>query len=161
MDALNVLTLEQAKANLRIDADYTEDDTRITGLIKTAVALVEQYTGYYLYERDLVLQNYYKHCLDVNVWPINSVSGVDSSGDVVTVKVEYKCLDTLLFAPANTTITINAGYTEAVLGDMPEPFRDACYKIITYLYENRDAYTSTLPYDIQLLLNTYRRSPTI
>lgn len=41
-----MITLAEAKSQCRIDEDWSGEDTRLTSLIGTAVALVTQHTGY-------------------------------------------------------------------------------------------------------------------
>jgi uncharacterized phiE125 gp8 family phage protein len=49
-----VISLAEAKAFLRIDSDYDDDDTYITSLINVATQVVEEFT-----RRRLITQSYY------------------------------------------------------------------------------------------------------
>lgn len=155
MDALSVISLDQAKTHLVVLND-TFYDAQITGLIKTAVALVEQYTDYRLYQRDEDIQ--LLSCKqEVVTFPI-TISGITPTEAYKTfarsLSIIIECQNW-----CGTVINTSVGYSDVTL--IPQPLIGACYKIITYLFENKDAYEATLPYDVQLMLNPYRRSATI
>lgn len=161
MAALDVITLEQAKIYLVMDG-INDRDEEITRLIKTAISLIEQYTSYRLFARDeTVITTSCK--TSIPYFPINSKSiKLENGGDFAEVPYytfKQGSLDLYVNCPVQSTILLNTGYEEAT--DIPEPLISAAYKIITYLFENKDAYEATIPYDVQLLLNQYRRSATI
>lgn len=167
--ALDVITLDQAKDWLVVD--FSDADEIITRNIQTAIAWVEKYTNYYLYQRPVTIP--VTSCKTaISLYPIADIimKNGNGNGDVVTPVIYKGGLKTYVVYGASTglwittnagqnVITLNAGFTNP--SDIPAPLIDACYKLITYLYENRDAYSSTLPVDVQLLINQFRRSPTI
>ena len=158
MDALDVITLLDAKKELVVDATYTDRDAEITRLIQTAVAWVEQYTCYKLYERveTFIAYGWYT---ELPYYPIE-VTGVVHDGEAYPNYTEKQLpLGLWVGAPNQSVITANVGYTSAAL--IPQPLISACYKIITYLFENKDAYSIGLPVDVQVLINQYRRSATV
>lgn len=150
MDALNVITVDQAR-----DWLSATDDEGLERLIKTAVEWVERYTSYRLYERTETIAN--SRCeQSIALYPITvtSVTYQDLSAAkyekyVLPTKLKIKC-------PWNSVITLTVGYADAA--DIPGPLVDACYKLITYLYENRDMYQVGMPTDVQMLINQYRRA---
>lgn len=164
--ALDVITLDQAKDWLVVD--FSDADEIITRNIQTAVAWVEKYTNYYLYQRAVTIP--VTSCKTaISLYPIADIVMKNRNGDIVTPVIYQSALKTYVVYGASTglwvtnvgqnVVTLNAGFTNP--SDIPPPLIDACYKLITYLYENRDAYSSTLPVDIQLLVNQFRRSPTL
>lgn len=166
-NALDVITLEQAKNWLVVD--FPDADEIITRNIQTAVAWVEKYTNYYLYQRPVTIP--VTSCKTaISLYPIADIIMKDGNQNVVTPVIYQGALKTYVVYGASTglwittnvgqnVITLNAGFTNP--SNIPSPLLDACYKLITYLYENRDAYSSVLPVDIQLLLNEFRRSATL
>lgn len=160
MGAIDVIPLADAKRWLNVDDTYNDPD--ITRLISTAVAWIEKYTSYRLYPRDEVV--YTTNCVTyVPYFPINtkSINNFDGTPYVTADLYVYTFtpLSMVVNCPKLSTILLNTGYTDPA--QVPAPFIDACLKLITYLYENRDAYSTTLPLDIQVLINPYRRSPVI
>ena len=60
MAFLDVITLAEAKNYLRIDEDLTEDDVRLSSMIKTALHTIEWRTNVLLYSRnkEYLVQDY-------------------------------------------------------------------------------------------------------
>lgn len=145
MTALDVISLEEAKADLVVD--YPDKDNDIKRYIATAVAMVENYTGYMLYERETVYNVPYCGYVEVYNYPLTLPDGFKSIS---------RSLSTVVYGDNSVTATVGYSSKEAI----PSPLIDAAMKIVTYLFENRDIYTAGLPIDVQLLLNPYRRSAT-
>lgn len=158
MDELSVISLEQAKNHLVVlnDAFY---DAQITGIIKTAVGMVEQYTDYRLYQRDVTIPMV--NCnQDIALFPI-SITGVINGSTAQTYSTYQRTLSISVECSnwRNSVINTTVGYDDVT--KIPHPLIGACYKIITYLFENKDAYEATIPYDVQSMINQFRRSATI
>lgn len=147
MTALDVISLQSAKDYLRVD--YSDDDAIITRLIYTAVDRIEQYTHYMLYKRSTTYAMH-KNSIEIYDFPITIDTDHKFSQNVLSITV-YGCIGDNVHA----SIGYGAG------GNIPQPLISACYKLIAYLYENRDVYNVTLPLDVQMLVNQYRRSATI
>lgn len=154
-DALSVISLEQAKEFLVVDFD--DRDAEITRHIKSAIGYVETYTNHMLYSR-------------AKVYTILGSSGCTSRGSIeiydypITVNTTvsmttHNVLSITLFGTANQAINTTVGYNS--VNDIPGQILEAAYKLITYLFENKDIYSAGLPWDVQLLLNQWRRSATI
>lgn len=152
---LDVITLEQAKEFLVVDFD--DRDAEITRHIKSAIGYVETYTNHMLYSR-------------AKVYTILGSSGCTSRGSIeiydypITVNTPvsmttHNVLSITLFATANQSINATVGYNS--VDDIPGQILEAAYKLITYLFENKDIYSAGLPWDVQMLLNQWRRSATI
>jgi hypothetical protein len=155
MDALDVITLEAAKEYLVVD--FPDQDDNIRRLISTAVAMVEQYTGYRLYERDVTYT--VGRCeYEIVDYPVE-VTGVTLGGGVINYITEQAALSMYVRAPRGSVIAATVGYES--VSDIPAPLIDGALKILTYLYERRDIHTMNLPADVQGVLNQFRRSPSI
>lgn len=149
MTALDVISLDEAKEYLRVD--YDDQNNVITRNIKTAVSLIEEYTNIFLYEREKQYTVTGNCGIEIFDYPIELA---DSS-----LKVKQNVLSLTVFDKQGNSVLATVGYS--TIDYIPANLIDACYKLITYLYENRDAYTATLPVDVQLLVNQFRRNPTI
>jgi hypothetical protein len=156
MSPIDVISLQNARDWLVVDDNF--DDTIITRLINSAVSWVEQYTCYRLYARDETFIT--TSCkTSLPYFPINSKSiklKDDTDYTATNNTYFYAALSLIVDCPIQSTIMLNTGYTDPT--QIPSPLLEACYKLITYLYENRDAYGTQLPIDIQILINQFRRS---
>lgn len=150
---LEYITLQEAKNYLEVDfPDYDKD---IESAIIAAVDWVERYTCYRLYKRDEIMVS--SGCqMEIYDYPINSITVENDNGDDVAYKTTNRSLKVLLTTGEGATVTLNVGYD--LRDDVPSVLRIACFKLITYIYENRDAYQMGLPTDIQGLINQFRRA---
>lgn len=158
MTALDVISLEQAKNHLVVLNDNFYD-AQITGIIKTAVGIVEQYTDYRLYQRDITIP--LVGCRqEITQFPI-TISGVVNGTTPQAYKTYQKTLSIIVecYTWCNSVVNATVGYDYAA--NIPQPLIGACYKIITYLFENKDSYEATIPYDVQCMINQFRRSASI
>jgi hypothetical protein len=159
--ALDIITLQQAKDWLVVD--FPDNDAIITRNIQTAVAWVEKYTCYLLYSREINIPVLSSKTA-IPYYPLSNIVMENAAGEEVNAMISEGSTKTYVYYAGycglgQNKIAATAGYASIDL--IPAPLLDACYKLITYLYENRDAYSSTLPVDIQLLINQFRRSATI
>lgn len=158
MDELSVISLADAKDHLVVLNDDFYDK-QITGIIKIAVGMVEQYTDYRLYQRDVVIPMV--NCRqDIALFPI-TISGVVNGSTAQVYKTLQRTLSIEVECSTwrNSVINASVGYSDVT--QIPHPLIGACYKLITYLFENKDAYEATIPYDVQVMINQLRRSATI
>lgn len=181
MGPLDVITVAQAKNWLIVEDSV--DDADIERLIKTAVAWVETYTCYRFYQRTEIAYsfqapgfnpaNYFPPTgsgewtgtsgirvtptgVSVYAYPVTITSVKDQNNADAFYTTQYNPLKILIFTGPNCLITLQTGYADPA--SAPAPLLDACYKLITYLYNNRDMYPTNLPTDLQMLLNQYRRA---
>ncbi|NGM63502.1 phage gp6-like head-tail connector protein [Sphingobacterium sp. SGG-5] len=151
MDALHVISLQEAKDNLRVD--FPDDDNIIARLIKTSVDWVERYTCHTLYCREKKIVS--DGCtIEVYDYPVTVLSVV-KDGSPVNYTTQTRSDKLLIYAPKGALVTLKVGYDD--VRKVPGVLIEACHKLITYLYENRDAYSMGIPVDIQGLINQYRR----
>ena len=174
-----VISLSEAKAFLRIDSDYDDDNTYITSLINVATQVVEEFT-----RRRLMTQTYnifydeFPPYIDLQVGDVASVSGIkyfDESNTQVTLHSSNYDVDTKVRPGRiyesengdfpNTYERPNAVEVEFIVGgtasDVPAPIVQAIYIIVGRYYENRqDVVTGTiaseLPLMVDHLLTPYR-----
>lgn len=160
MIATDVISLDAAKNHLVVLNDDFYD-AQITGLINSAIAFVEQYTQYRLYQRNVTYP--INGCsADICDFPltIQSVTNADTT-PFTGYQTRVTPLRSYVFIPAynwnQPQLTINALIGYLNVSDIPGPLLSAAYKTLTYLFENKDLYGETIPSDLQLLLNPYRR----
>lgn len=161
MNALNVVTLEQAKLFLRLDPDYTYDDTFIESLIKSCVQEVELKTQQILYQRVITTKNSVNR-LFIYEYPLLSIETVVNTDDEeLTYETEETDNYTLVITDATgiKTVTFVAGYGWDYEGgtEVPDAIQTALKEMITYLYENRDNPKTEYPAIVNILLAPYRR----
>jgi hypothetical protein len=151
MTALDVISIQQAKDYLVVEDDFFDAD--IERLIETAITWIEKYTDHLLYERDEVIP--LTSCeQDIYTYPIAITSVQKDSVDQTYTTVQ-KALRIVVKCQTWNGSVVNA--TVGYASNPPAPLVGAAYKLLTYLFENKDIYEATIPYDIQMLINQYRR----
>ena len=148
------VTLEEAKAQLRIEADDTAFDTEVQDFLDDAVAWVENYTGHILEEREVTeeLGGFAKPRL--RAWPINaaapiSVSYADATGPITisAARIGAALRPATLLPPVGaiwprvsvgtpTTVTFTAGYADDE--QPPRNFRRAMLILISAYEADRE-----------------------
>jgi len=177
--ATTAISLAEAKAFLRVDSDYDDDDSYITSLIGVATNVVEQFT-----RRRLITQTYniyydeFPPFMDLQVGNVASVTHVkyydtdntlqtlDTSEYDVDIRVKpgriYQAEDGNF---PDTYERANSVEVEFVVGsaasDVEDAIKQAMYIVIGRYYENRqDVVTGTiaseLPLMVDHLLTPYR-----
>lgn len=141
--AVEPVSLTDAKKWMRID--YTEDDTLIQNLLKTARIHIEKLTGLSLVNRLLKVN------LDTtgsvpNVWMVDLPYGPVVCVDEVKMKVGINQYDSLtknedyeviggklwLYAQGNYNVQYQGGY-----GTLPQDLATDILTLVTWSYENR------------------------
>ena len=173
------ISLAEAKAFLRVDSDYDDDDTYITSLIDVGTQVVEEFT-----RRRLITQTYnifydeFPPYIDLQVGEVASVTHVkyyDTDNSLQTLAASNYDVDTKVRPGRiyesengdfpNTYERPNAVEVEFIVGgtasDVPAPIVQAIYIIVGRYYENRqDVVTGTiaseLPLMVDHLLTPYR-----
>lgn len=147
---MSAITLTEAKAYLRgFDSSYTAEDTLIQSLIDSAEAWVEKYTDHVLSQRTEILE---QGCHEVYSYPLI----VDKDASTGSYSVDKRSLKSIISVSRGANVSVKIGY--ATPSAIPGAIKTAVLKMVVYLYENRDVYTSELPFDLQILINQYRRS---
>lgn len=177
--ATTAISLAEAKAFLRVDSDYDDDDAYITSLIGVATNVVEQFT-----RRRLITQTYniyydeFPPYMDLQVGNVASVTHVkyyDTDNTLQTLDTSQYDVD-IRVKPGriyqaedgnfpNTYERANSVEVEFVVGsaasDVEDAIKQAMYIVIGRYYENRqDVVTGTiaseLPLMVDHLLTPYR-----
>lgn len=162
MDALNVVTLNEAKLFLRLELDYTYEDALIESLIKAAVQEVEQMTSQILYQRVITARTNVRGLYRIYEYPLLSIESLTNTD---LEDVDYDEDNTEWFTAIRSdatglqTLTFVAGYGWDYEGgsEVPEAIQTALKVMITYLYENRDNPKAEYPALVNILLAPYRR----
>lgn len=162
MNALNVVTLDQAKLYLRLDPDYTYDDDLIEALIKSAVQEVELRTLQILYQRVITAKTLANGKYKIYEYPLISVeSVVNSDAEEQTFElIETEHYTDVISASSEIqTITFVAGYGWDYEGgtEVPDAIQTAIKQMVNYLYENRDNAKTEYPAIVNILLAPYKR----
>lgn len=147
MGPLDVITLEQAKEFLAVD--FPDRDDEITRDIKSAISYVERYTNVMMYERD---KSYTMTGCSLEIYdaPIELADP--------ELKTRLNVLSVTVFGKSGDVVDAAVGYSD--VADVPDDLVSAAYIMISYLFENKGLYPAELPWDIQMLMNPFRRSAT-
>jgi uncharacterized phiE125 gp8 family phage protein len=173
--AVEPLTLDEAKLNLRVDCDA--DNALITALIIAARRWCEQYENRAYITQTITAKTFWLPSEIVLPLPllqsVTSITYVDLAGDEQTLSSDLYDVDTYREPGRITkaynatypsargdingvTIVYKAGYGDAA-ADVPAETKQAMQLFIAHLYENRVAVTeinmNTLPLGVKALLN--------
>jgi len=174
-----VISLSEAKAFLRIDSDYDDDNTYITSLINVATQVVEEFT-----RRRLMTQTYnifydeFPPYIDLQVGDVASVTHIkyyDADNTLQTLAASNYDVDTKVRPGRiyqsengdfpNTYERPNAVEVEFIVGgtasDVPAPIIQSIYIIVGRYFENRQdvvmgTQVNELPLMVDHLLTPYR-----
>jgi hypothetical protein len=146
----DVISLEQAKLYLKIDDGQTITDDEITGMINSALSLIEKRTNHIFKTRDKV---YYRDCalvqqVKVYDYPIdNSVTELD---------IIYRPLYAIVPTVENV-VTLTIGYEN--VDDIPPELIDSALQIINFWFYNSETKNAmnTIPDFVLSNLDTNRR----
>lgn len=177
--ATTAISLAEAKAFLRVDSDYDDDDSYITSLIGVATNVVEQFT-----RRRLITQTYniyydeFPPFMDLQVGNVASVTHVkyyDTDNTLQTLDTSQYDVD-IRVKPGriyqaedgnfpDTYERANSVEVEFVVGsaasDVEDAIKQAMYIVIGRYYENRQdvvmgTQVNELPLMVDHLLTPYR-----
>lgn len=149
-----ILSLADAKAHLRVDADYTDDDDLIGLLRDAAIDAVEKYCNMRLARTEGMIARFegFGPGMRMGVGPeatveVTAISYVDSTGGDASVDAGGWRLDVLgrvipsvggawpsTYGPV--TVTFDAGYTDA---NRPAALVQAARFMLAHLYSQREA----------------------
>ena len=183
--ASELITTNEAKAHLRIEAAFTDDDSYIDSLITAAREIVELHTRV-----KWAAATYYYHLTEfpgsdiITIPDVGYIRGTgfvieyyDTSASFVTLaasnytivgnvmpasvwlKADSSWPSTIGDRPA-VRITLKVGYNAATSMPTPKPILQAMLMIIGHLYENRqdvvDRIQYTMPQGAAYLIQSYR-----
>lgn len=180
--AAAVVTVEEAKAHLRVDE--AADDSYITALVAKATQAAERYCDRAFIAQDWVLElDAFPTCtklIKVPLPPLVSVTSLDyvdaDGADQVLAPADYQVSkrSPAVIAPAPgkswpatqagrldaVTIEFKAGYGNAA-DAVPKPIHHAILLLVAHWYENREPVNignivNALPFTVDSLLAPYR-----
>ena len=148
----DVISLEDAKNYLRIDAEMNADDAFITQCINASFAWIEKYTNHIVKSRVKFYypDNYYlNNTFSIYDAPIASIANTDYTSRTHNLKTVINTSD--------ETVEAMLGYD--TIADVPEPIIQAAYEIIQSWYYNSDKVmqTTLVPDSVKFSLMPYRR----
>ena len=173
--AVEPITLDEAKLNLRVDCDA--DNDLITALIVAARRWCEQYENRAYITQTITAKTFWLPSEIIIPLPllqsVTSITYVDTAGDTQTLSDSLYDVD-IFREPGRVTRSFNAtypsirgdvngvtivykaGYGDAA-DDVPQETKQAIQLMIAHLYENRVGVTeinmSVLPMGVKSLLN--------
>lgn len=167
------VSLEEAKLHLRVTT--SEEEYRITALIKSATDQVESYLRRQLITAtwDLYIDDF-PDVIYLEKSPVASVTYVkyyNSSDELTTLSTDDYVVDTytepgrITIAcgkswpstynrPSAVNVRFISGYGAA--SDVPDTIKDGIYLTLTHLFENRGDEGRRMPYVIKDILEPYR-----
>lgn len=150
MEATDIISITDAQSWLN-----APDTDNLKRNIESAIDWVETYTGYYLFQRTKTYQ--LPSCgYGISAYPIDIDTVKNTAGDTVSYYTRTGVYNTYVFAPVGSIVTATVGFVSKAQVD--PILIEAAYKMLTYIYENRDIYVASLPLDIQVFLNKKRRN---
>lgn len=151
------VTLAEAKAYMRIDADYTDDDNLISLIIVSAREELEKYTGLSFMVKEL---NYYTEKLkfEIPYGPVSQILYVkDKQGNDIDYSLEGLEFPVMQANQSGVNVLYTAGYLQ-----LPKALKLAMLKQIATDYEYRenfiDGSVSELSNDAMSLAFKYSRN---
>lgn len=176
---LPAVTLDQAKAHLRITAD--DDDAVLTSLVEAAIDFLERDTGMSLINQ--TWRFWFDEIIDDLMLPINrrpvvdviSLTAYDASGQATQVEADSYFLNTVTVparlrlaadndwrvAANGMDVDIRAGFGETG-ADVPNSLRQAVLCLVAHWYEFRSAFDAkdqpvSIPDAYTRLIKPWRR----
>lgn len=174
-DAL--ISLDEAKAQLKLDASFVLEDSLIQGYIDAAVIDCENYTNTSLFTTTFNIEfSEWVNAFAIPISPVNSITSIkyiDTADDEQTLPsatdlyrllpndkfckqiyfTDFENLPALADTQNAVTVEITAGYTAATL---PRAIKQAILLRLTNFYENRNDTVEALPKASTNLLRNYR-----
>jgi uncharacterized phiE125 gp8 family phage protein len=170
--ALEPVTLDQAKAHLKVDT--TDDDALITTLITAARVRAEWHTGHaWITQSWVVWNDCWAERVEIPLPPLQAVTAVsvyapngtatviDPSAYIVDAasqpaRIAFNCVAPIALRAINAvSIAFTAGYGDAAT-DVPAPVREAILEIVAELYVHRGDGPESISLSAQGLLAPYR-----
>lgn len=140
-----ILPLTEVKNYLRLEDDFTEDDTAIERMVRSALQFIEKRTNHIFQLRTDVNYTSNGNCITVFDYPIRY------SGDDVVLYYS----DKVVFH--SKSIIADVGYLS--IDDVPSALIDAALQMIKLFYfeSEKQIDTTLLPQSVMQIINSYRR----
>ena len=173
---VDVITLELAKQQLKIESDFTEEDTLIQGYIAAAIEVVENYLGRAIHPRTFTMEldKFDAEIEFAKCWETDAIQELVyySTGETTTTvldptvyvlrnssTINCKLLKFKTITPTDVRddavkITITQGLTVETI---PAPLKQAMLLILSDMYEKRDDREIGVNSSANALMRPYRR----
>lgn len=142
-----ILPLAEVKNYLRLEDDFTEDDTAIERMVRSALEFIEKRTNHIFQLRENV--TYSNECGKITVfdYPIRFENPDD-------VFIQYKSDRHIVYS---NIITADVGYLS--IDDVPSALIDAALQMIKLFYfeAEKQVNTTLLPESVMQIINSHRR----
>ena len=159
MDALDFISLQEAKEYLKIDFD--SEDNMIINLIRSAVSSIEKKTSYMLYERNET--KFISNCGDkIYEYPFSLAESEDADNYEIYENRLYSSITIIgggSYPTRGRGVELTIGYNDSSL--VPPVLKDACMRLITYWYDQREMETTSFPSDVYTMIQPWIRDFTI
>jgi len=144
---LDVISLDQAKLYLKIDALQTETDNEITSMINSSLSFIEKRTGHHFKTKN---KTFYSCAL------VNSVIVYDYPIVDAPVGTQVRQLNSVV-PTVDGSVILELGY--ASLDDIPSELIDSALQIIkVWFYESeKQENTSLIPLSVLQAIDANRR----
>jgi len=170
---LQVITLEQAKKQLRVEEEFVEEDDLIQGYIDAALLVVENYINGDIQEKQLVIHlDKFQESLVFEAYPIQQIESVEyyqneeketlsldsyytSAQNLKQTKLVFKEQPNTDDREDAVIITVSIGYSDA--GEVPAPLKQAMLLQISDMYERRENRLDVVATAAQALMRPYRK----
>lgn len=154
----NILSLEDAKRYLRLDDDFTDDDSDIDLMIESAFDFISKHTNYIFSPRDKTYQapyyDFYGGCNGDAIYVFDYPINTTEFGDKIPLYYSgfVKFLNT-------ESITLNVGFLDKTYDNFPTPLIMCAKQMISiYYYQAEKNIDNTLmPPNVMETIDTYRR----
>ena len=138
-----MIPLTEVKNHLRIETDFTEDDTALTRMVNAAIGYIEKHTGHIFGEQTKTYNG--DGYVDIYEYPITYL------GDLT--KLDYSNKSRFY----SDSITLTVGYS--TLADITEGLIQAALMMVDawYYTEDKNLDLTKIPVGAWQLIHTYKR----
>jgi len=148
-DYTDVISLQQAKDYLKIDAGQTATDNEITGMINSALSFIEKRTNHIFKTKDKV---YYKDCALVQQVKVYDYPIVNTEDLAIVYRPLYAIVPTV-----DNVVTLTTGYD--TVEDIPSELIDSALQLINFWFYNSETKnaSNTVPDFVMFNIDVNRR----
>lgn len=168
-----IITLEKAKKQLRVDASFTDEDDLIEDYIQAAIESCDMYINGDIQAKSLVIQlSAFQSTIIFEAYPIRSITAVKYFKDNVEVTMPttsyylatqnlkqsiltFKEEPSVDDRPDAVTVTIAIGFESAA--KVPMPIKQAILLQVSDMYERREDRKEVVTTTAQALMRPYRK----
>lgn len=146
----NIISVTEAKRYLRLEDDFTEDDTDIERMISSALEYITKQTNYVFRVQNKTYRQDYDCNTFIYDYPVNTT---DFSPNIPLYYSGY-----IKFRNADV-ITASVGFESKAYYGFPSALIDCALQMIkVWYYESeKNVNTTLLPQNVQQIIDTYRR----